>query len=108
MDSEAFLFQNGNLTADGDSDLAQGTVLCVNWHKKSSDPLCENSDPPLGLKTTPLTEKTTLGGRDISKLGFLHMLERKHSISTCVPLFLQTLLDTRHILVKIVVNFRKF
>ena len=45
MDSEAFLFQNGNLTADGDSDLAQGTVLCVNWHKKSSDPLCENSDP---------------------------------------------------------------
>ena len=25
--------------------LAQGTVLCVNWHKKSSDLLYENSDP---------------------------------------------------------------
>ena len=59
---------------------AQGTVLCVNWHKKSSDPLCENSDPlsgekrpPLEKKRPPLTEKTTPGGRSISKLGLLHM-----------------------------------
>ena len=33
--------------------LAQGTVLCVNWNKNNRAPLCENSDPPLGLKTTP-------------------------------------------------------
>ena len=28
--------------------VAQGTVLCVNWHKNNRDPLCENSDPLLG------------------------------------------------------------
>ena len=28
-------------------EVAQGTVLCVNWHKNNRDPLCENSDPLL-------------------------------------------------------------
>ena len=27
--------------------IAQGTVICVNWHKNNRDPLCENSDPLL-------------------------------------------------------------
>ena len=34
--------------------VAQGTVLCVNWHKNNRDPLCENSDPLWVWKRPPL------------------------------------------------------
>ena len=37
--------QRGNCYEKTQGELAQGTVLCVNWHKNNRDPLCENSDP---------------------------------------------------------------
>ena len=46
----------------GAFNIAQGTVLCVNWHKKSSDPLNRKNDPR-GLqrfKIRVLTQKTPL------------------------------------------------